>query len=62
MQDTTGRWCNGVTHLDEHLLQLLASVIDKKLFEAVAPEGLKTEDVDQRDRSGCFLVLSAADN
>lgn len=26
------------THLDEHLLQLLASIVDEKLFEAIAPE------------------------
>lgn len=27
-----------VTHLDKHLLQLLAGVVDQKLFKAIAPE------------------------
>lgn len=47
-------------HLDEHLLELLAGVVDEELLEAVAPERLEPEDVDQGDRPGSLLVLGAA--
>lgn len=48
------------THLDEHLLKLLASVVDQKLLEAVAPERLEPEDIDQRNRPRGLFVLGAA--
>lgn len=47
-------------HLDEHLLELLAGVIDEELLEAVAPERLEPEDVDKGNSPGSLLVLGAA--
>ena len=48
------------TRLDEHLLKLLASVVDQKLLEAVAPERLEPEDVDQRNCPRGLFVFGAA--
>lgn len=47
------------TNLDEHLLELFTSVVDEELLEPVASEGLKPEDVDERDGPGRLLILRA---
>lgn len=46
--------------LNEHLLELLARVVDEELLEAIAPERLEPKDVDKGDCPCCLLVLRAA--